>query len=385
MHLNSPITRNSLVILAAIAAAATMAWAAAILTPLALAIFLMVMVDGLARLLGRKARLPDWACLPVAILILLVGLGLILWVVADNSVGFATQLLRDAPKINGLIAQTAALFGVRVPPTLQQLIDQVNPARYVGDVVRALQAFGAGAGAALIYLGFLLASRSGFRRKAYALFPDPDDREHAAAVFIRIRDGIERYLWIQTVTGAMIAVGCGVVMTVAGLNNAVFWAFLIFIAAYIPVVGGIIGGFLPPIFAMLQFGDPWRAAAIFAGIQAIMFVVGNVLQPRMQRDSLNIDPVVVLLSLAVWGAIWGVPGMFLSTPLTVMIIIILAQFRGSRWIAILLSGDGAPETEPVLHRSPTVAQDAKSMAKVDHADHETVITERPAQRANATM
>jgi len=55
------------------------------------------------------------------------------------------------------------------------------------------------------------------------------------------------------------------------------------------------------------------------------------------------DPTVVLLSLAVWGALWGVPGMFLSTPLTVAFMVILAQFDGSRWIAILLSEDGDPQ------------------------------------------
>jgi predicted PurR-regulated permease PerM len=75
----------------------------------------------------------------------------------------------------------------------------------------------------------------------------------------------------------------------------------------------------------------------------------------MQRDSLNIDPVVVLLSLAIWGAIWGIPGMFLSTPLTVAAITILAQFEGSRWIAILLSGDGEPEGRPVMPDRPALA------------------------------
>lgn len=353
LHQTSPITRNSLVVLAAIASVAALIWGAAILTPLVLAIFLMVMVDGLARLLCRRTPTPEWASLPLSILILVVGIGLILWIVADNSVGFATQLVHDAPKLNALIAKLAVLAGVRVPPTMQQLVNQLNPAKYIGEVIQALQAFGGGAGSALIYLGFLLASRSGFRKKAYALFPNSDDRDHASALFIRIRDGIERYLWIQTVTGAMIAIGCGAVMALAGLNNAVFWAFLIFIACYIPVLGGLIGGLLPPLFAFLQFGDMWRAGFIFIGIQIIMFVVGSVILPRMQRDSLNIDPVVVLLSLAFWGAIWGVPGMFLSTPLTVMAIAILAQFRGSRWIAVLLSGDGAPESEPVLHHPST--------------------------------
>jgi len=84
----------------------------------------------------------------------------------------------------------------------------------------------------------------------------------------------------------------------------------------------------------------------------------------MQRDSLNIDPVVVLLSLALWGAIWGIPGMFLSTPLTVACIIILAQFDGSRWIAILLSGDGAPQGRSPSHR-PALAPPTPSATAPD--------------------
>ena len=107
--------------------------------------------------------------------------------------------------------------------------------------------------------------------------------------------------------------------------------------------GGLVAALLPPLFALVQFTTLWQPVALFAGLQVVFFVVGSILLPRMQRDGLNIDPVVVLLSLAFWGAIWGVPGMFLSTPLTVTGIIILAQFDTSRWLAILLSGDGAPQ------------------------------------------
>ena len=63
----------------------------------------------------------------------------------------------------------------------------------------------------------------------------------------------------------------------------------------------------------------------------------------MQGDSLNLDPLILLLSLAFWGAVLGLTGMFLSTPLTFLAMVILAQFDGSRWIAVLLSGDGDPQ------------------------------------------
>ena len=92
----------------------------------------------------------------------------------------------------------------------------------------------------------------------------------------------------------------------------------------------------------MQFPAYWPALILLVGLQAILFVVGNMIQPRMQGDNQNIDPVVVLLSLALWGQLWGVVGMFLSTPLAVMAMAVLAEFKGSRWMAILLSGDGEP-------------------------------------------
>jgi predicted PurR-regulated permease PerM len=132
-------------------------------------------------------------------------------------------------------------------------------------------------------------------------------------------------------------------MKVVGLDNALFWAFLIFLASYIPVIGGIVGVAFPAAFALVQFESPWWALGLLAALQTIQFLVGNVITPRMQGNSLNIDPVVVLLALALWGALWGVAGMFLSTPLAVMAMIILAEFEGSRWIAILMSENGDPQ------------------------------------------
>ena len=337
-------SRSALIILAVLACAYALSWLAAILTPLALALFLTVMVDGFARYLSRHVRwMPEWASLPVAILLTVVTTVVVVFIVGGNAAGFVAQLGGFAPRLNRLIADIAGQFGAAAPPTVQQLVNQLNPTRYIGDLAHWLQSFSGGAVYVLIYVGFMIASRQGLMRKVQALFPDARERDDAVDVFDRIRLGLERYLWIQTVTGLLIAVGSFFAMTLVRLDNAMFWAFLIFIACYIPVLGGIIGTVLPPMFALVQFPSWWQAAALFVALQVIMFGIGSVLLPRMQRDSLNIDPVVVLLSLAFWGAIWGVAGMFLSTPLTVMAIIILAQFPSTRWIAIVLSGDGAPE------------------------------------------
>ena len=158
-----------------------------------------------------------------------------------------------------------------------------------------------------------------------------------------MRNSIERYLWIQTVTGALIAVVGGGLMYFVGLDDAFFWAFLIFLLNYIPIVGAVIAILLPALFALVQFDGYDQALLVLGGLFAVTFVVGNILLPRMQGNSLNMDPVVVLMSLGFWGSILGLPGMFLSTPLTVLTMVILAQFPGSRWVAVLLSADGDPQ------------------------------------------
>ncbi|WP_309088425.1 AI-2E family transporter [Phenylobacterium sp.] len=339
-----PVSRNALVILAAIAGGATLYWLSEILTPLALAMFLAVMIDGFARVL--QARLPGVgrrAATPLAVILSMAIFGGAAFFVADNAASFANQLVTYTPRLNGLIARIAGLIGVDVPPTVTQLVQQLNPTRYLGQVARGLQDFLSTAAFVLIYLGFIIASRHGWERKAVSLFPNRDERQEAVAAFLRIRNGVEQYLWVQTVTGLMIAAASWVAMAVVGLDNALFWAILIFIASYIPIVGGIVGVALPPIFALVQFTTLWQAIVLLGVLQAVTMFVGNVVQPRMQSRSLNMDPIVLLLALAFWSVVWGLTGAFLSTPLTVMTMVILAQFKGTRWIAVLLSDDGNPD------------------------------------------
>ena len=368
--------RNALVFLAVIAGGAALYWMRGILTPLAMAVFLAVMIDSFARVLVlRLPRFPKSLALPTAIILSIAMFAASVWVVTSNGAGFVGQIRDYAPRLNEVIAKVASMVGVKVAPTIGDLINQLNPTAYAGAAAQSLQNFASSAILVLIYLGFIIASRRGFSRKIVALYPHHAEREGAMELFQRIRNGVEQYLWIQTVTGLMIAVAAFAVMMLLRLDNALFWAFLIFVAAYIPIIGGAVGCILPPLFALVQFPDSfWPALILFAALELIFFIVGNVIYPRMQGDSLNIDPTVVLLSLAVWGALWGVTGMFLSTPLTVALMLIMAQFDGTRWIAILLSEDGDPSgaglarkppgaSKPALPKKPGQASRPKSAAK----------------------
>jgi predicted PurR-regulated permease PerM len=359
---SSAVTRNATVVLAVIASGAAAYWLSGILTPLALAVFLAIMIDGFARVLEH--RLPGMsraAALPLALLLSVLLFGGATFMVVARAPAFFSQLLDFAPKLIALIARIAESVRIRVPLTVEELVRQLDPAQYLGQIARDLQSFTSTAAFVLVYLGFILASRRGFERKFVGLFRKHRERAEALAAFLRMRDAVEQYLWVQTLTGLMVAGLSWVAMAAVGLHNAVFWAFLIFLAVYIPVIGGTFAGVAPPLFALMQFDTYWQAIVLLVALQAIGIIVGNVIYPRMQGRSLNIDPIVVLLALAFWGAIWGIAGMFLSTPLTVMIMVILAQFEGTRWVAVLLSADGEPESlrDRPLDQSPDEAVNAE--------------------------
>lgn len=342
----SSVARNALVLIAVVASGAALYWLRDILTPLAMAIFLMIMIDGVKRAIETRTPVPSRFAGTAALILVVLGFLLSIWIIVDGAAGFFTDAsgvsANIGPRLDQIIHDASALVGVADPPTLQDLIAGIDVRGWLTQAAMQAQGVASGAFFVMVYLGFLLASQAGFRKKIVAMFPERGARSEAMEVFNRVRGGVEGYLWVQAVTGAMICLVAWILMRAVGLQNAEFWTFVIFIVGFIPVLGGAIAGCAPPLFALVQFESYWPALILLIGLQVLLFIVGNMIQPRMQGDNQNIDPVVVLLALALWGKMWGVPGMFLSTPLAVMAMAILAEFKGSRWIAVLLSGDGEP-------------------------------------------
>src|SRR5665213_450689 len=337
-----------------------------ILTPIALAVFLLFLVDGLARAMSRRIHgLPRGVAAGLALAFIVVVFGSALWLAADNGASFAAHAPEYEHRLNFLLNQGAARLNIARSLTLEDLIQQANPTRYVGAIASRLSDFAESAVFVLIYLGFLLASRRGFDAKWPELFVDIHRRKEARLVFERIRLGVESYIWLQTVVGIIIAGLSAMLMVATGLPNVLFWAFIIFLANYIPAIGAAIGVLFPTIFGLVEFNDIYRPIILLVGMEAVHFGVSHVLQPRMQGKRLNLDPVVVLFSLAFWSVIWGVTGAFLSTPLTVVAMAILAEFKSTRPLAVLLSGDGKPYAD----------------LKLTKAEHEEVKAEQDAARA----
>ncbi|WP_183253397.1 AI-2E family transporter [Brevundimonas basaltis] len=346
----STVGRNALVTIAVVATGAAVFWLRDILTPLAMAIFLLIMIDGVKRFIEDRTPVPSHLAGAAALILVILGFFASIGIVVYGAAGFFDEstgvVARIGPRLDQILVDIYRIAGMTdEPPTVSDLIARIDVGSYLAMVARQAQGVVTGSIFVLIYLGFLLASQAGFRRKLVGMFPDRAARGEAQEVFQRVRGGVEGYLWVQTVTGVLICAFAWVLMRAVGLPNAEFWTFIIFIVGFIPVLGGAVAGLAPPLFALVQFETYWQAVVLLIGLQAILFISGNLIQPRMQGDNQNIDPVVVLLALAFWGKVWGVVGMFLSTPLAVMAMAILAEFRGSRWMAILLSGDGEPYAE----------------------------------------
>jgi len=345
-----------------------------IFAPFALAIFLWLVIEGFARLLQKKVTfLPRWIAQGVAILGTLGGVIGVVVIFADGLNEFAQNSKDYEARINEIISGAYTRFDINEsviePPTLSHLLFSRENVRFVEPFLGATQELASSFVLVLIYIAFLFMAEAAWPKKLDSVFPDQEGRDTARRVGHRVRESMEQYLWVQTAISAIITALTYITLLVLGLDNALFWAFLVFFLNYIPTVGSIIAAFLPGFFALAQPDwpsymptDPTLSAIIvFLAVSAWQFTIGNFVQPRLMGETLNISSLVVLLSLAVWGAVWGIPGMFLSAPLTVMIMIILAQTPGTRWIAVLLSADGNPD-----QGEPPVAD--KNIASTEMSD-----------------
>ncbi len=337
-------SRVSLVIIATGVVIAGLYWFRDILAPFALAVFLWLVMDGFARALhDRVSFLPRWVALPLAIVVVLVGFAAMVFVVVDTAGAVAERAPDYQERISAIIAGAYDMVGADQPPPLAEILRSANPGRFLGQVASALQGVLADTLFVLIYVAFLFAAQASFSKRMRGVFTNEANREQARSVAYSIRESIQIYLWVQTVLALAAGVLCYFTLLALGLDNPLFWAFVIALMSYVPTIGPLVSTVLPTMFALVQFPELWRAGAVFAGISVWQFLLGNFAQPRMQGQSMNLSTLVVLLSLALWGAIWGLVGMFLSAPLTVMAMIILAQFPSTRWLAVLLSAEGKPE------------------------------------------
>ncbi|MEO0718907.1 MAG: AI-2E family transporter, partial [Pseudomonadota bacterium] len=192
----------------------------------------------------------------------------------------------------------------------------------------------------LLFVLFLMLDQRYFDAKIRALFPKDGRADRVEQVLADIGRDTRLYVWIMTVVSLAVGLSTYVICSYFGLKGAAFWGFLAFALNYIPTIGTFVGVVLPALFGLVQFDNYADMLGMIGALAVVQFFLGNILLPRMTGEQLNLSEFVVILSLLVWGAMWGIAGMFLAVPLMMVLAIVLAQFESTRPVAILLSKTG---------------------------------------------
>ena len=311
-------------------------------------IFMALVVWYLVNALDHQFRRMPWIGrhLPGAVSLgmSLIFIGLTLYLVGDAIVdtvtGFVVDGQKYVPRINMQIARFYAMFGLRDAPTLQSLAVTEQLWVYSSSLLNGVTNFAKGLLLVLLYVLFFLIEQGVFGKKMAALGLPLQESNRLSVVLYEINEAMRTYLGVKTFTSIVTALLSYVVFYAVGVDFALFWAFLVYLFNYVPTIGSITATVLPGLLALVQFPTLTPFLIIIIGVTAINLLVGNIIEPRLMGDNLNISPLVVVLSLILWSMLWGVVGMLLSVPITVAIIIICAQFPTTRPVAVLLSKDG---------------------------------------------
>jgi AI-2 transport protein TqsA len=342
---------RQLLILASIAI--VLAWAQAVHGLLALIAF-----SGLAAILARAFQL--WlvrrgvGTMPAVVLTVLayvVILGLLGAAAVASVLAVASQLSADTGRMDEAVAQLAAGFAsaTGIPPGSVPTPDT----RALVDAVRQLLATAAPTAAALamsvLIVVYLLIDASALRARMLAA-----TSADAMRRFDSLAAELVVYIRVRAVLGGAAAIADTLLLLALGVPFAVLWGVVSFLFSFVPNIGFILALVPPTVFALVELG-PLPALLVVVGYVLINLAFDYVLQPRMIASSLDLSPVVVIVSILVWTEIIGPAGALLAVPLTIALRVLLAPFDGARWFVALLGPiPGESPGERPAASSPTL-------------------------------
>lgn len=207
--------------------------------------------------------------------------------------------------------------------------------RGLGQITSALLEFFSTSVVVLIYVFFILLGS--------------EDSTRLTPSISAVDQQVRSYLFLKTVISILTGLVFGAALWLFGVPMALTFGLLAFLLNYIPNIGPVVASLLPIPFILLSPDGSalWMVAAIIVTM-AIQVVSGSVVEPKLMGDSSDLHPVVILLALMFWGMMWGITGMFLATPITAGIKIVMEGYTSTKPIANLMAGrfDRTDRTEP---------------------------------------
>jgi predicted PurR-regulated permease PerM len=329
-------------------------YAAPVLLPSALAVFLAVLSLPVMIFLQHR-RFPAPLAIGVTVLVVVGAFGLVILLASQSMSELQARLPRYAVRlqdlqeqwIQGLESTTGLPLGSYVSTNL------INPAAVVdlvGSAVGRIAQFVSTTFLVFLIMIFMLGEATVFPAKIrYVFGDDVADEDRLAKVVAEV----QTYLGIKTVVSLATGLLLGAWCYVMDLDFPILLGLVAFVLNYVPTVGSIIAGVPAVLFSLILHGTLTHALVVTGGYVVVNTVFGNILEPNLMGRRLGLSTLVVILSLLFWGWAWGPLGALLSVPLTVVVKIWLENTQDLRWVAILL--DKAPPKAALA--SPAGADD----------------------------
>ncbi|MCI4663189.1 MAG: AI-2E family transporter [Neomegalonema sp.] len=318
--------------------------AANYLVPIVLAVLIWFLINaiahGLRSLPGLKWVLPKGVALIFGTLITLGVVYLAGQIVVSNVAELTTGFEHFSTRAAELVGTVEKTVGISFHVDVKSTLDNLKVSDYLELIVTPISSTANTTLLTLMYVLFLLMDQPFYGAKIRALFPDPERQSRIRVLLDRIGRNTRAYVWIMTVVSVGVGLFTYAIARYFELPGAAFWGFLAFALNYIPTIGSFLGVLFPAAYALVQFENVESIFAFIVALGVVQFVMGNILLPRMTGNRLNLSQFVVILSLTVWGAIWGVAGLFLAVPIMMVLAIVLSQLDSTRPLAILLSQTG---------------------------------------------
>lgn len=331
---NSVMMTGSLMVIAAVAIAFALSYTKPVMVPFVLAIFITYVVSPLVDVLRTKLKFPGGLAIfvtlmVVAVLITLLGLLITTSVrgILENEVLYRDRLASLASQLFVFLERTGLPIGADLEESTQDLINSIRELPVVSWVGRAAGTMFGLLTNSLLVLIFVI----------YLLIGKPPAATRKG-IYLEIDSKIRRYLAIKMVISASTGLVVGLILWAFGLDLALVFGVLAFLLNFIPSIGSIIATLLPLPIALIQFDSSLAVAAVFLIPGAIQIGVGNVVEPMVMGEGLDLHPVTILMSLIFWGLLWGIVGMLLATPIMAVLKIVFSRLQITRPIAELMAG-----------------------------------------------
>jgi predicted PurR-regulated permease PerM len=317
------------------------------LVPIAVAVLVWFLINAVrGGLLRALPRLPFPAATAASVGLFFGLVVAMISVIANNVAALGAGLVGVDDELIDLINRGLAALGLDQRVDLEGVLRGMRIEDLARAALGAARTLASDAALVFLYVMFLLIDQRYYEPKLRALAPDPGRRRALRLTLARIGEEVRAYLWLMTLISAGVGLGTWAICAAFGVAGAGFWGFLAFALNFIPTIGSISAVAFPAIYALLQFEGDAALLGLVGALSALQFVAGEVVLPRVMGDRLNLSSFVILLSLVVWGAMWGPAGMFLAIPIMVILTITLAQFPRTRPVAAALSKAGGVRHGP---------------------------------------